>query len=328
METDLLVVDRPQRWDASFDPEMTEPAVDRLQAVAPFKDMNPDRFPKRVALRDILRHDTRIRRYRAGEIVVREDDYGTSAFLIISGNVRVVLGPDLPGSVLGRRVPRRRGFLRAIAQLWTNSKEPERRRPWQLKQDARVAARQGEGDEVRIFLQDIPRLLDKHKTATLRAGDFFGEMAALSRMPRNATVFAEGDAELLEIRWQGLRDLMKYDDKLRAHIDQIYRARALEAYLRELPMFRRVSDAALKKVMAQTEFATYGEYDWSGEYKRLAKSGAAAPGPGTGCRAGRGLSQRRRLDAGGIRAFEPEVWTWPSNVELFGLRAELWLTRD
>src|SRR5262245_13429941 len=110
MDTDLLVVDRPQRWDASFDPEMTEQSVDRLQAIPPFKDMNADRFPKRVALRDILKNDTRIRRYRASEIVVREADYGTSAFLIISGSVRVVLGPDLPPSVLGRRAPRRRGF--------------------------------------------------------------------------------------------------------------------------------------------------------------------------------------------------------------------------
>jgi len=270
-----LILDRPQRWDASFDPEMSQAAVDRLLLLAPFKEMKSEKFPKRVSLRDILLHDTRLRRFRAGEIVVRAGDYGTSAFLILSGTIRVVLGPDLPASVLGRRATRRRGFFRAFAQLWTNSKEPERRRPWQLKQDVRVAARQGEGDEVKIFLQDVPRILDEHKTATLQAGDFFGEMAALSRMPRNATVFAEGDAELIEIRWQGLRDLMKYDDKLRAHIDKIYRDRALEAYLRELPMFRRVGDDALKKVMAQTEFATYGEYDWSGEYKRLVKSGAA-----------------------------------------------------
>src|SRR5262245_47537227 len=245
METDLLIVDRPQRWDASFDPEMTAETVERLQSITPFKDMNADKFPKRVGLREIRRHDTRVRRFRSGEIVVREGDYGTSAFMIISGTVRVVLGPDLPASVLGRRAPARRGFFRAFAQLWTNSKEPERRRPWQLKQDSRVAARQDEGDQVKIFLQDVPRILDEHKTATLRAGEGFGEIAALSRMPRGATVFAEGDAELLEVRWQGLRDLMKYDDKLRAHIDRVYRERALEAYLLETPMFKRVSEAAL-----------------------------------------------------------------------------------
>src|SRR5262245_46402278 len=124
MPTAPLILDRPQRWDASFDPEMSAD-VERLLEIAPFKDMNPEKFPKRISLRDILLHDTRIRRFRASEIIVRERDYGTSAFLIISGTVRVVLGPDLPASVLGRRAPRRRGFFRAVAQLWTNSREPE-----------------------------------------------------------------------------------------------------------------------------------------------------------------------------------------------------------
>jgi hypothetical protein len=29
------------------------------------------------------------------------------------------------------------------------------------------------------------------------------------------------------------------------------------------------------KVLAQTEFGTYGDYDWSGEYKKLVKEGKA-----------------------------------------------------
>src|SRR5260221_12342428 len=107
MATAPLILDRPQRWDASFDPEMSAAVVDRLLSLAPFKEMNPEKFPKRISLRDILLNDTRVRRYRTGEIVVRAGDYGTSAFLIISGSVKVVLGPDLPASVLGRRASRR-----------------------------------------------------------------------------------------------------------------------------------------------------------------------------------------------------------------------------
>jgi CRP-like cAMP-binding protein len=269
----LATLDRPQRWDASFDPEMTERDVSRLLSVPPLSRMNPESFPKRLSLRDILKHDTRIRRFRRGEIIVRADDYGTSAFLIMSGAVRVVLGPDLPASMLGRREPTRKSFFRVIAQLWSNSKEPESFERSQLRQEGGVAAQRGEGDEVKVFLQDIPRLLDKHKTAVLEPGDFFGEIAALSRMPRSATVFAESEqAELLEIRWQGLRDLMKHDPALRKHIDEIYRERALELALLELPMFRHLSAAALQKVMAEAEFGTYGDYDWSGDYKRLAQS--------------------------------------------------------
>src|SRR5215216_2195357 len=101
-------LDRPQRWDAAFDPEMSDAAVDRLLSIAPFSAMNSENFPKRASLRDILKHDTRIKRFRRGEIIVREGDYGTSAFLVMSGSVRVVLGPELPPSVLGRRVPARK----------------------------------------------------------------------------------------------------------------------------------------------------------------------------------------------------------------------------
>src|SRR5438128_1695987 len=267
MPTAPPTFDRPQRWDAAFDPKMTDADVSRLLSIPPFFGMRPENFPARLSLRDILKHDTRIQRYRRGEIVVREGDHGTSAFLVISGLVRAVLGPELPLSLLGRREPTRKGFFRVIAQLWANPDEPESFKPWQLKQDARLGARRDEGDEVKIFLQDLPRILDEHKTAKLEPGEIFGEMSALSRMPRTTSLFAEGEeAELLEIRWQGLRDLMKYDESLRKHIDKIYRDRALSSALHEIPMFRQLSDEALKQVTAQAEFATYGEYDWSGDY--------------------------------------------------------------
>lgn len=272
MPTAATTFDRPQRWDAAFDPEMSDAAVDRLLSFAPFCQMRPENFPARLSLRDILKHDTRIRSFRRGELIVRGGDYGTSAFLVMDGTTRVVLQPELPPGLLGRRESTKKSFFKVFAQLWSNPKEPESFKPSQLKQSVGVAAR-GEGDEVKIFLQDVPRILDKHKTAVLEPGDFFGEIAALSRMPRTATVFAESDrAQLVEIRWQGLRDLMKYDEALRKHIDQIYRERALRSALREVPIFRQLSDDALAQVMARTEFGTYGDYDWSGDYKRLAQS--------------------------------------------------------
>src|SRR5438552_2075192 len=275
MPAALPTYDRPQRWDAAFDPQVTDAEVSRLLSVPPFSGMRPENFPARLSLRDILKHDTRIQRYRRGEIVVRAGDHGTSAFLVMSGQVRAVLGPELPPSLLGRREPTRKGIFRVIAQLWANPKEPESFKTAQLKQDARIGARQNQGEEVKIFLQDVPRILDEHKTALLEPGEFFGETAALSRMPRTTSLFAETEeAELLEIRWQGLRDLMKYDEALRKHIDEIYRERALSSALHEIPMFRHLSDEALQQVMARAEFGTYGDYDWSGDYKRLVQSAA------------------------------------------------------
>ncbi len=252
---------------------MTLEAVARIKQLPPFCDMKADNFRAPVTLENILQHDTRTRSFSKGEIIVREGDYGTSAFMIMSGSVRVVLG-NLPASVLGRREHTSKGLFKVLAQMFSWRKEAESFRASDLKMDSQVSARQREGNEVKIFLQDIPRILDQNKTAVLEEGEFFGEMAALSRMPRAATVYADSDkTELLEIRWQGLRDLMKRDQALHDHIDAIYRKNALAAALREIPIFKTLTDDELKKVMEQTEFATYGEYDWSGEYKRLAEKG-------------------------------------------------------
>jgi Fe-S-cluster-containing dehydrogenase component/CRP-like cAMP-binding protein len=268
--------DRPRRWDAPFSDEMTGADVQRLLQRPPFRDMNPETFPRSASLFDVLKNDARIRQYKKGEIIVREGDYGTSAFLVLEGSAQVVLSPALPPSDVGRREASRRGLFRALAQLWTNSREDEVAR----KKDRRgfvTTQHKEDTQEVRVILQDVPRILDKHRTATIHKDDFFGEIAALSRIPRTATIFAAEDGtELLEIRWQGVRDLMRYDPKLRQHIDRIYRERALSTYLAEIPFLKYLSEEGKQQVMAATQFETYGEYDWSGDYKKLLQSGEAA----------------------------------------------------
>src|SRR6266849_4092479 len=105
MATELVGIARPQRWDVPFGSERTEDDVDRLLLLAPFNRIDPTNFLPSLPLRGILRNDCRIRRYENGDIIVREGDYGNSAFYVMSGAVRVVLGGvagDLPASVLGR----------------------------------------------------------------------------------------------------------------------------------------------------------------------------------------------------------------------------------
>jgi len=271
------ILERPQRWDAAFDANMTDEDVNRLLFTAPFSGMDAEKFPKRTPLREIIRNDMRILKFRKGEIIMRQGDYGTSAFLILQGAARVVLKPDLAPSLLGRQATNKKGLFRTLAQLWNRSRPPEVLPRTLLGQSAGLGARQSE-NEVHVFLQDVPRVLDKHRTEQMTAGEFFGEIAALSRMARTSTIFADtDDAELLEIRWQGLRDLMKYDDALRTHINKIYRERALASYLRATPLFKNLSKEQLDRVAEAVEFSTFGDYDWSGEYKRLAQSGSVRP---------------------------------------------------
>lgn len=269
-------LNRPRRWDVPFSADMTSADVDALLRLSPFSEMDPKGFPRSAQLRDILKNDARLRRFKAGEIIVREGDYGTSAFMVLSGTAEVVLSPGLPPAMVGRREPTRRGLFRALSQAWANPREDEVARRYERRSapDARV----GEDDSAPgVILQDIPRVLSRQRTATIAAGDVFGEIAALSRMPRTATILANSDgAELLEIRWQGLRDLMRYDPQLRNFIDGVYRERALSTFLDELPFMRFLGPGERKRLMDATQFETYGDYDWSGEYKQLVQSGSTA----------------------------------------------------
>ena len=95
-------MNKPERWGVPFDPNMTEKDVDRLLSIPPFSTMDPKRFPPRTPLRGILQFDCSIRRFKKGQIIVRQGDYGTSAFIVLAGQVQVVQEPKLPPSMLGR----------------------------------------------------------------------------------------------------------------------------------------------------------------------------------------------------------------------------------
>ena len=256
-----VAISRPQRWDEPFGARMTDQDVNRLLSVDPFRGADPTAFPPTLPLRGILRNDTRIVHYKHGDLIVREGDYGHSAFMILDGTVRVAL-QSLDPKLLGRSEPPRPGWRRALAQLWENAKLPEvrRERPAAAFPDA-VGTRK-EADQTRIFLQDVPRVVDQTGTVRLGAGEIFGELAALSRTPRTATVFADGRVIVLEIRWQGLRDLMRRTPAIREHVERLYRENSLRVHLRETPLLRHLPAEALDRIAAATVFESHGNFDW------------------------------------------------------------------
>jgi Fe-S-cluster-containing dehydrogenase component/CRP-like cAMP-binding protein len=255
-----IAVPRPQRWNEPFG-EMTERDVDGLLRVEPFHSIDAGAFPPSLPLRGILLGDTRICRYESGDVIVREGDYGNSAFLILAGTVRVALDRIDP-KLLGRDERPQRGWLRAIAQLWKNSRLPEvREEPTARDSDGEASIREENG-VARVFLQDVPRLLEHSGTAQLGEGEIFGELAAISRTPRTATVLADGRATLLEIRWQGLRDLMRRTPAIRNHVEQLYRVNSLRVHLRETELLRDLPAEHFDEVAAATEFESCGNFDW------------------------------------------------------------------
>ena len=244
--------------------------VDQILATEPFASMDAGDFPATANLRDIIRNDTRVEPYRDGDIVIREGDYGTSAFMVLAGKVRVVLPPGLPSSMLGRAEVPRKGLLEAIRQLWSNPRQPEVRDPSRFKAGGETGTgeRTLEQGRTHVFLQDVPRVLATSEGVTLRPGEMFGEIAALARVQRTSTIFAEGDAMILEIRGPGVREIRRRDDTFRRHLERLYRERSLLNHLSEASIFSRLSEARIQAIAERTLFETYGDFDWHTSYKR------------------------------------------------------------
>ncbi len=270
-----LVIQRPMRWDNPFSTEMTDEDVDRIMALEPFCNMDESSFPPSMSLRDIVRNDMRIRNYRHGDIVVRRGDYGNSAFMVLSGSVRVVINPDLPDTLLGRQTEKKRGFVGSLKQLWANPDMPEVRDVARLKGGGSETGQRVRDGETHTFLQDVPSIMKDYHTEPLREGTIFGEIAALGRTPRTLSLFADGDTELLEIRWQGIRDIRRRDEAFRNHIDKLYRERSLIHHLRALPLFQHLDDETIQRVADATVFETYGEFEWHTSFKKLAELSGA-----------------------------------------------------
>jgi len=279
---------KPDRQSARFSEEMTDDVVDALLcrhlfAAGSEASIDPERFRNVDQLKEILKHDSRVRHCSPGEIIIRQGDWGNTAFFLLSGSVRVDIGRTLtiPENLLGRQTSvRKKNFWRAFAQLWNRNPIVEFRNLAKY-QNGQATATQGRGVDTRVILQDFQSIIDRFETTRIEALEVFGEQSALGRMERTATVFADQDCELLEIRWQGLRDIMRAVPWVRKLIDERFREYGLRAFLRKSPYFSHLdysSDEAAtdaertrqkrakaleSKLLTHAEFASYGVYDRS-----------------------------------------------------------------
>ena len=248
---------------------MTEGDVLRvLFTLRVFGAIDQGQFPSTLSLQDIIRNDARIRRYRRGEVIIRRGDYGNALFVIISGVVRELLEQSGLDAAADDDVHERRGFVDTFRQWWRQADTPERRdvNVYRNGHDSHGLGRLGERESI----QSIDSLVSRVPTRVLTEQDMFGEVAALSRAPHLSTVIAETDVEVLELRWQGLRDIRRRDKSFRDKIDAQYRASSLKAHLRESPLFQGLHETALEHIARHTLFETHGEFEWSGGFKGLA----------------------------------------------------------
>jgi CRP-like cAMP-binding protein/Fe-S-cluster-containing hydrogenase component 2 len=171
------------------------------------------------------------RRFKAGEIICREGEFGSTAFYIEKGKVAVSIQAPL-SHVKGLKDSRRNktgwgplGLVQRFTSVLANRDEDARDEESQTRYihiDAPVALK-----------YDDPR---QQPVATLEAGDIFGEMTCMSFYPRSATVRATENCTVLELL-RNVLYILQRNRKSRALLEGMYRKRAIDTHLRSVPIF-------------------------------------------------------------------------------------------
>src|SRR6266446_4981663 len=162
------------------------------------------------------------RRYRKGEIICREGEFGSTAFYILEGKAKVSI--STPMAHVKTQGGAKGLFKRLTSTLVAREedKREEETRDRTIPIDASVDLSYG------------------NPVAELGPGDLFGEMTCMNFYPRSATVTAESEVVAFEML-RNVLDIMLKNKSFRAQLDHTYRRRALENHLRGVPMFADLS---------------------------------------------------------------------------------------
>lgn len=260
-------IKRPKKWDHAFSADMAAEQVHALLEREPFASMIPPESGTddakagkvRAKIQDILLNESRLLNFDKDEVVVRQGDYGATAYFIVSGNVSVLFNVDK--SLLGRGHAPKKSLWSHVKRVLGNPGTPEARDPEQYDPAGATEDRLQQG----VFLQDVPRVIaaQKDDPDEMGPGEIFGEIGALSRSIRSATIIATRETQLLEIKWQGLRDLIQVSKSFRESVDKVYRERSLRSHLLSLDLFQKLPESALQALVDGAEFVSVGKRDWN-----------------------------------------------------------------
>ncbi|HJT78275.1 MAG TPA: cyclic nucleotide-binding domain-containing protein [Gemmataceae bacterium] len=169
------------------------------------------------------------RHYKAGDIICREGEFGSTAFYIEKGKVEVTIQAPLSHvKDLNRPENSRKGPLGLAVRIASAL-----RSRYQDTRDEEGKARYIHIDAPVALRYDRP---DEKPVATLGPGDLFGEMTCMSFYPRSATVRALEDCTMLEML-RNVLYILQRNKKSRAQLEEMYRERAISSHLRSVPLF-------------------------------------------------------------------------------------------
>jgi len=214
-------------------------SAEQLLQYPPFADIPAatlDKYPGAVVLR----------KFKKGEVICREGEYGSTAFYLLQGKVEVFLATPLAQI----KSHKNEGMFAQGVGRWVRKFSSmlvgEKRNPMER------------GQTKRIIPIDAPVDLDmEHPIAQMGPGDLFGEMTCLNFYPRSATVRAIEDCELLEMLRNILTLLQKKSKVFKDKLDSSYRQRAVRTHLRSLQTFEDLSDDQIEQLSKKVELQSY-----------------------------------------------------------------------
>ena len=216
-------------------PDGAPVAAEDLLRLPVFKEVSPQ-FLKKNANATVWRH------FKKGDIVCREGEFGSTAFYILEGTASVQLATPI-AHVKAQGGPT--SFFGKLTSKLTSRLTP--------RQEDR---RDEELDRMSIPI-DAPVDLDyHHPVAALGPGELFGEMTCMNYYPRSATVRAETDCTMLELL-RNVLDVMQKSKTFRAQLDDTYRRRALDSHLRDVPIFRGLTQDFIDRLRDRVELVRF-----------------------------------------------------------------------
>ena len=168
--------------------------------------------------------------YKDGEVICKEGDFGSTAYLIEKGTVNIFLSASFK-HVKSRKGKGNRGLLGGLIQKFRSELVSR-------KDDHR----EEENSAQYIHIDAPVSLRYENPIAQLVAGDLFGEMTCMSAYPRSATVTAAGPVTVLELQ-RNVLYILQRSKKSKAMLDDSYKRRAIDNHLRSVPIFARIAES-------------------------------------------------------------------------------------
>lgn len=208
----------------------------RLEVGAEYSKVHPDlRDSQAVTLEEVLANPLftgispkyldwvlpliRQRNYKKGEVVCQEGDYGHYAYQIRGGKFAITTTPREVGSA-NHRPHNQPG----MSPRWKKGIYKRR------SLDANGTLRPDHGEEL---LREVD-----HR------GTLLGEMACINKQPRAASIVAMSDDCQMLLIPANVVHVMRRDPETRAAVENDYRTRAIQIYLRKAPLFQGLREDA------------------------------------------------------------------------------------